>query len=556
MTSKLPRSVASHIPASKSRREFLQYSGALVGASILVSSLPRRAQAQSAAFDYYISPTGSDSNPGTLASPWALTAINSKRSVYAGKRIGLLPGTYSCLTILGQSTYPGDFSTPAYTIQGGSAGSPTYIASCNASGTYTQLAAVLDGQGTSSTNPNSTPLLGSINGSSSSYITIDGLEIKNAYYHPIALGYATGGFFTLSTRCPGIVVQNNYIHTFTNVPAGQNAAAITVYAVTGAVIQNNYITGITDSSDRATGMEIWNSDTCIVQYNTIISTSSQQVGGIFIKNQGNWNNTIRYNLVDLSASGAVGGSNAGACVNDDDDGGSNSAGPSSSTDYFYNNIFIGDGIAFWADINVGAYPNYLCKQVWYNNTFLGIPGSSSIFWVRFGAPGTITYYNNLIKCTSGGFRGIMSSNEGPGAGTGSFALCDYNCYSNVNHGMSGYASGAAPPPPSLATTLPGWISQLPKACIGKEAHTLVATPAFVGGTPTLLGQAYKLASGSAGVRAGSTNGQTSGGAVDMGAWGGTDVNTGQPIAQVGVNFAPGSTTVAPAVPKAPVLSVT
>src|SRR5882724_10552131 len=47
-----------------------------------------------ATFDFYISPTGVNTNVGSLASPWAITAINTKQSAYAGKRLGILPGTY------------------------------------------------------------------------------------------------------------------------------------------------------------------------------------------------------------------------------------------------------------------------------------------------------------------------------------------------------------------------------------------------------------------------------------------------------------------------------
>lgn len=54
-------------------------------------------------FDYYISPTGSDSNTGSLASPWAMTSLSlvtinannvANCKAMAGKRVGCLPGTY------------------------------------------------------------------------------------------------------------------------------------------------------------------------------------------------------------------------------------------------------------------------------------------------------------------------------------------------------------------------------------------------------------------------------------------------------------------------------
>jgi hypothetical protein len=46
-----------------------------------------------APFDYYISTSGSDSNPGTLASPWAITSLqvtNSNFSRFDGVGIGCI----------------------------------------------------------------------------------------------------------------------------------------------------------------------------------------------------------------------------------------------------------------------------------------------------------------------------------------------------------------------------------------------------------------------------------------------------------------------------------
>ena len=57
-----------------------------VGGGALGSGAPKL-------FDYYIATTGSDTNPGTLASPWAITGINSKQATYAGKRLGIVAGT-------------------------------------------------------------------------------------------------------------------------------------------------------------------------------------------------------------------------------------------------------------------------------------------------------------------------------------------------------------------------------------------------------------------------------------------------------------------------------
>lgn len=93
-------------------------------------------------FSFFLSPTGDDSNAGTLASPWSITAINSKQSTYAGKGVGLLPGTYTQGTVSGTSTTlyaihsAMTTSSCALQIQGGTAGFPTFIGACDSSGLY------------------------------------------------------------------------------------------------------------------------------------------------------------------------------------------------------------------------------------------------------------------------------------------------------------------------------------------------------------------------------------------------------------------------------------
>ena len=175
--------VSQSVRTATSRRDFLRYGSVVVGASILAPVWPRGAAAQTtSAFDYYISPSGSDGNAGTSSSPWALTALNTKRSTYAGKRVGVLPGTYSCLNLVGGS-YTGDFSTPAFNIAGGTANSRTVIQSTTPRG------AILDAGANSSNNPNGQPLIGTITPTcGQGYITIDGFEIKNCYNRAVSVG--------------------------------------------------------------------------------------------------------------------------------------------------------------------------------------------------------------------------------------------------------------------------------------------------------------------------------------------------------------------------------
>jgi hypothetical protein len=512
--------VSQSVRTATSRRDFLRYGSVVVGASILAPVWPRGAAAQTtSAFDYYISPSGSDGNAGTSSSPWALTALNTKRSTYAGKRVGVLPGTYSCLNLVGGS-YTGDFSTPAFNIAGGTANSPTVIQSTTPRG------AILDAGANSSNNPNGQPLIGTITPTcGQGYITIDGFEVKNCYGRAVSVGQQTGAPFS-GTRLLGPVIQNCYIHDLTNNISGANPTGITLYSSQGALIQNNYITNLYDNYGRASGIEIWTSIQTVTQYNTVISKSAQQSGGILHKNASQYNNTIRFNYIDMTTSGT---SAYGMTV--DDDGGSG------TTDVINNNIVIGNNPVYLSAMDVGGYPNNQNHQQWYNNTFLGIPNCSVGCWIRVGAPATIKFYNNIISRGSVGGRGDVDTNRS------ALALIDYNCYPSApslgltQDGSDGY--------PSSSSSLSAWAAVLPSGTVGKDAHSVTASPMFVGSGSGAA--SYKLQSGSPCVGRGSSTGAAGGTVTDIGAW-------GNGATQVGCSFASGSTGSTP-VPDAPVLSV-
>ena len=110
-------------------------------------------------FDYYIAPAssgGSMSNAGTVASPWAIDAIWENSTVYAGKRIGFLPGNYgpdcahavanwiSYITAHGGPSNVNPSQSPWIPIQGGSPDSPTYVGSSDSNGNYSPRTAILD----------------------------------------------------------------------------------------------------------------------------------------------------------------------------------------------------------------------------------------------------------------------------------------------------------------------------------------------------------------------------------------------------------------------------
>lgn len=86
----------------------------------------------SGSFDYYISPSGSDSNDGlTPSTPWAITALNTKRSLYAGTRVGLLDGTYDLSAMNAYDGGTGNTASPVLQIAAGTAGDPTFVGAVN-----------------------------------------------------------------------------------------------------------------------------------------------------------------------------------------------------------------------------------------------------------------------------------------------------------------------------------------------------------------------------------------------------------------------------------------
>jgi len=89
----------------------------------LYGALPRLGRAE-ATYDYYIGPSGVDNNPGTRTSPWSLMALETKPEI-AGKRVGLLPGTY----VLSTRRPYGDGSNYNVKVNyGGTASAPTLVA--------------------------------------------------------------------------------------------------------------------------------------------------------------------------------------------------------------------------------------------------------------------------------------------------------------------------------------------------------------------------------------------------------------------------------------------
>lgn len=414
-------------------------------------------------FDRYIGPSGSDSNDGlTPSTPWALTAINTKRAIYAGTTVGLLDGTYNVVSIAGQ---PPDTSWHAnhLGIAAGSSGARTIIAAVNPpSGGVWNV--ILDGQRASYSAGNAeNGIIGPLysGGSSASYVTIDGLEIKGANYEAVA-AHDGGDFF---------VLQNSYLHDqIYETTGGANSATVSLAGAANATIRNNLFEdgGAPGNSYRHDFILTYDgSDDLIVEYNTI-----QNVGdggnGVYVKSAGtpSRRSTIRWNVIDRS--GSTGVENPFGIL-------MTGTGVASEDEKIYGNLIHGGPgrppislIAAGVDGIVHVY----------NNTLLGTWNEDGGDNLCVGPPATVHHYNNIYSRTSSGFNGDVCIDASSTLGTFDNNLYDSSPTLNLRRESTYY------------TTLGSW-----QSITGKEANSQVTSdPQFVG--TGAFEDFYKLQSGS------------------------------------------------------------
>ena len=546
---------------SISRRDVLRAGGALLPAGIFLPAWLQASAATTSTFDYYISATGSSSNPGTLAAPWDIGSLRTKSATYAGKRVGLIAGFYdvSAANSAGMS-----FATPLFPVPSGTSGSPTYIGSCNTSGIYTQGAAWIqaktpggtytgtDNQTTPAqpTAPGQVPREGGIIGNTGNpnYITIDGLRMSGVRSTLMAFGSGPG------TSYPnvGIVIQNCELFdcndTRYNI-AGGNYASVQFFNCAGAVFQNNYVhncaaysTNSSANSGHLSAAMTWCCKDTVFQYNTCIET-----GGFYGKEGGSQGTIIRYNYVQhLVNSGGEGVVNFTGYA----------AGGMTDTTRIYNNIFYtnGDGLRLVPNLAYGAGQGWSAPLEIYNNT---------IYWTSayvtglemFAMPGTAAaggfkFYNNIMA-------GPAQTNEGTTTLNYSApSVMGYNLYQSATQRwyLTSDSTGSTVSAASTATTLA-------QARTNSAAGGGLSASLFEQGTvisaqtvAQLFAQTgtnadrFRLLAGSNAMGAGKSNGTSGGTAVDIGAW-------GNGATQIGCNLSSVVSAPPSVVPDAPTLSV-
>lgn len=495
-------------------------------------------------FDYYISTTGSDSNPGTLASPWSITALNSKQSTYAGKRVGLIAGTYDVSGLMGT------FHSPALTINGGtSAASPTYIGSCNAAGVYTPRVVTLDAKGATGfyggSNSNISTIMGIAQQDAApggptpanwGNVTVDGLVFINWSLW----AFQVGSFDGVGGNVPNVQILNcqfsgGNANNSTGI-SGVHAGALELYSFSGSsaarngcVVSNCFFTNNIASSSNDThyaaitawgGISVNNSTSStglIIEKCTFVNTGP--VYGVY--DTGILDDAIiQQNYFDATSSTPAMGTSPLRCF----------ANPSATIGTVIRNNIAKGGLGFYDTGSPGAEGTWGAPLSLYNNTTdldggIGGNGPGSRMVEAPGFSGRFKNYNNLLWDNGDtGIGGAGCYGYASGSLDG-FLVCDYNIYgtqtgSNIFTGFS--ASGGSTE--TSYSTLSSWKT----AIGGLEVHSSQSSsnPFTSNGSRSL---AYQVQSGSPAYQTGKTGGTSGGATVNVGAWDGIVTQIGSQI---------------------------
>ena len=489
-------------------------------------------------FDFFISTTGSDSNAGSLAAPWSITAISSHQSTYGGKRLGIIAGTYNVATALAAL----GTNDILLNINGGpSTSQKTYVAACDTSGNYLAPTLANGGPfvvincGTTANQTNNAFVIGCANTLNSPTPTnlgnfiLDGIAIRNFWWTPVLVG-AQGG-----SPVSNWVIQNCEIGNGSQNQTTTHPAAIDCGSSQNGLVTNCWIHDIVNTAadaDHQTGLEQWGFSPQSFGLTVDHCTFTNSPGVYVVSRAGDvvWGTTVQYCFFDLTNTGV--NFNSGRAFF----GGSCLDSPSSqlSGSSFHHNIVKGGfsmqdcGTPGTASSSSGT-GNWVTTLQLYNNTWdlagYSAPANGFRMSENAGQSGLFSCYNNLFFDNgAGNFSGpngyVASNVDG-------FAVLNYNIYGTKN---------AFTTFPSGATSITGANEQISfaswKTATGGDANstTNATNPFNVNFSSGILAAAYQVASGSVAFQAGKVGGISSGATCNAGAWDGT-------VTQIGCSFA-------------------
>ncbi len=458
---------------------------------------------EESSFDYYIGPSGSDSNDGlTTGTPWAITAINTKRATYSpsgvGKTIGLMDGTYNIASLMTTSR-----DVPALDIEGGTVDNEVIIKAVNP-----RMAIITAKNGSTYGNATNTvnAMIGHTVARRQGYIVLDGLKITGGRTTMVEFGT-----YAVSSNVPGLVVQNCELYDQSDVgssPGGGNAAAIVFNTgCDGYLVDNTYIHDIvghngTTSADHLSAILSWQSQDGIIRKCTIINA-----GPLRGKEDNQGGVLIEQTYIDSTAYTAE-----SVCIYDF----VSPPTPSASGNIIIRNCVLlgGQVLHLIPEVAPTSAPSENIKV--YNCT-IGISDFAAAGGIAAqGDTASNSFYNNiffLIGIANPSDLGFTLIKDG------SLAVMDYNIYPSSNQKWSWYTTdpGSRSGTTSLATA---------KSHYGSDANSPAPTntPGFV--ATGSLAAYYNVLSGAA-YQAGRTGGTSGGSVVNIG----IEANI-----QVGCNF--------------------
>jgi hypothetical protein len=421
------------------RRNLLKHSGIAALAVATSDLFVRAARSQAAStFDYYISPIGDDNNPGTLASPWSITALNSKMSTYSGKRIGIIGDVGGTQTAIHYGTVGGTQSklyslmnalgaqNAVLKINGGSSSASTYLGSCTSAGVYKVGWAIIDAADPSSgLAPVSAqaitmgqPFYGTSPVPNPGYTTIDGLVVRNFNYAGIIFGDIQ------TTTLFGVVIRNCQIYNGICTTSAENPGGIFLGTTNGAQVLNCLIYNCTCSGGDYSpwgmgGITTYKADGLIVTNCTIYGC------GYAIQNKdGNQYGTYSYNYLDTGTFGSATGKEVAVCIK-------SPIPATGQTLICHHNIMIGDGYTGYG-ADAGKISG---AATFYNNTFYTPPavtaGAYAAWFDNNSGAGPFNWYNNLV------YYKTYGQNNGGNTGCLSFTPAVGISASSVNNNYYG-----------------------------------------------------------------------------------------------------------------------
>ncbi len=509
------------VSASLSRRDVLRAGGMLLPVAAVAPALFTRVSraASGGTFDYYISTSGSDGNPGTLSSPWAITAINTKQSTYAGKNVGILPGTYDVSRLMGT------YQAATLNINGGpNSSTPTYIGTANSSGQYQPGTATLDAKGSSGFygggNGNKSYVIGTTQGGGISgptppnwgNWTLDGINVIGFSLWAIVVGSNDGG----GGQVPNVTIQNCTLSDGNAASAdygGVHIGPMELYCFNNCLVTNCWFhdySCVGANETHCQALTVWGigggggSTGLTIQQCTFVNA-----GGIYgIEDTGVLQNTTIQRCYFDMTTGSSSAVPNGLAI----EGFGNNSTTGLTRSIFRNNIIRGGG----GIDGLGAADPWTCSAAYYNNTWDlagGAGFASGLVGFRFtespGHSGLFSCYNNL--CYDNGATGEMGYGYNA-CNTDGFAVCDYNIYGTRNAFTTYGSNGGGN---ATSQTFSSW-----RSATGHDAHSITnsVNPFTNNGASALQ---YQVQAGSPAYQTGRVGGEASGAVCNVGAWDGT-----------------------------------